>query len=385
VPAALHRHGRLDCLHTDVWIRPGFSKMLQRIPALRRLSGRSCMDLQGAKVRRRTPLALWRQLLHGVPRDYTARLAEAEEFDRWVAQKLGALRPDRPFGVFAFKTAGLECMQLAAARGWVGVIDQTDAGPMADRIEEEQSKRRPEAMLRFTPRPAPYWERIAREWNSAAAILVNSDWTRRAIAACGAPQERIFVVPLCYAGPSSGQPVRRSPHEPLRLLALGRVSLMKGVLDLADAMARLDDRDIVVDLVGEPTLPASVLQRFPKSMRVRGAVPRSEVSALLSASHALVFPTLSDGFGMVQLEAMGAGLPVVSTWNCADVVEPGVDGWRVPAGDPEALAEAIARLDDDPDQLAAMSAAARRKATQFGPDRWWREFREGLIRLGIEA
>lgn len=385
MPAALHQNGRLACLHTDVWIRSGFSKMLRRIPALRRLSGRSCLDLQGANVCHRTRSALWRHLLHGGPCDRMARLAEAEEFDRWVSLELGALHLNRSFGVLAFKTAGLACMRLARERGWIGVIDQTDAGPIAERIEREQIARHPQAAHGFDPAPAAYWSRIAGEWAAASAVLVNSEWTRRSIAACGGPADRAFVVPLCYRPPRPREPIRRAPGSPLRLLFLGRVSLMKGVLDLAEALRLLTDREIVVDLVGEPRLPDAVLAELPKSMHLHGAVPRSEVGRFLASTHALVFPTLSDGFGLVQLEAMGAGLPVVSTWNCGDVVDDGVDGWRVAAGDPEALAAAIAALDDDRERLAAMSASALRKACQFGPDRWWRDFRTGLAGLGIDA
>ena len=63
---------------------------------------------------------------------------------------------------------------------------------------------------------------------------------------------------------------------------------------------------------------------------------------------------------------MGFGLPVITTPNCGEVVTDGENGLIVPACDPEALSSAILEIDRDRDLLAAMAAAAPKRAAQFG-------------------
>jgi glycosyltransferase involved in cell wall biosynthesis len=62
---------------------------------------------------------------------------------------------------------------------------------------------------------------------------------------------------------------------------------------------------------------------------------------------------------------MGHGLPVVTTDRCGRVVADGKNGFLVPAGSADALATALARLDDDRELLARMSVAARATAAEF--------------------
>jgi glycosyltransferase involved in cell wall biosynthesis len=98
---------------------------------------------------------------------------------------------------------------------------------------------------------------------------------------------------------------------------------------------------------------------------VVGKVLREEALRLFRESDVFVLPTMSDGFALTQLEAMTFGMPVIATRRCGEVVEDGVDGLIVPAGDSEALAGAIARLDDDRGLVEAMSAKALVKSTMY--------------------
>jgi hypothetical protein len=102
-------------------------------------------------------------------------------------------------------------------------------------------------------------------------------------------------------------------------------------------------------------LPQRQPESRPKNRRCGGGVFRPGDAPKMPA-HVLVLPTLSDGFAVTQLEAIAHGLPVVTTPNCGNVVTDGMDGFIVPPPrDSQALADVLARFDDDRPLLSAMS------------------------------
>jgi len=101
---------------------------------------------------------------------------------------------------------------------------------------------------------------------------------------------------------------------------------------------------------------------------VVGEVRQHEVAEHYRQADAFVFPSLCDGFGIVMLEAMACGLPVVATPNCGgpDLIEEGRSGFVVPIRDVQALADRITWLIAHRRDLPEMGAAGRaRVAAQF--------------------
>lgn len=99
---------------------------------------------------------------------------------------------------------------------------------------------------------------------------------------------------------------------------------------------------------------------------------RRDVAELYALSDVFVMSSLWEGLGLVFLEAMAAGLPVVSTRVSAipEVVLDGTTGLLVPARDPEALADALARLARDPGERARLGAAGHGRVREvFGLER----------------
>jgi glycosyltransferase involved in cell wall biosynthesis len=161
-----------------------------------------------------------------------------------------------------------------------------------------------------------------------------------------------------------------------RLLAcVGGIQRRKGQLDLVEAAARLVTQfsNLVFVLCGEATDPeyhARVLRRIEElglGAHFRFPGFRSDVRSLLAHCELLVHPAHSEGFGLVIIEAMAAGRPVVSTRSGGpeEIVEDGVSGLLVPVGDPAALAAAIARVLNDAPLAGALGRAAARRALLF--------------------
>ena len=161
------------------------------------------------------------------------------------------------------------------------------------------------------------------------------------------------------------------------LLVAGRIKWWKNI-DLAiaalrEANRRGDKSSLVitgnVDPVGDDYLRSLREQAQGLPVRFETEPSQERLRELLRRCRALVFPTLNEDFGMVPLEAMACGAPViaVNAGGPRESVVPGETGWLVPPT-PEAFADAI--LDATSARAAEMRAAARARAEQFSWDRF---------------
>jgi colanic acid/amylovoran biosynthesis glycosyltransferase len=96
-------------------------------------------------------------------------------------------------------------------------------------------------------------------------------------------------------------------------------------------------------------------------VRITGWISSAQVKAELLAARALVLPSFAEGLPVVIMEAMALGRPVISTFiaGIPELVRTGSEGWLIPAGDVDALAEAMRDcLEASPDRLLALGRAA---------------------------
>ena len=95
-----------------------------------------------------------------------------------------------------------------------------------------------------------------------------------------------------------------------------------------------------------------------------------DVAPFLQAADLLLLPSASESFGLVALEAMASGVPVVASHagGLPEVVPDGEAGYLLPPGDVEAMAERVVQLLSDEGRHARFAAAGRRRAVQFGCD-----------------
>jgi glycosyltransferase involved in cell wall biosynthesis len=112
---------------------------------------------------------------------------------------------------------------------------------------------------------------------------------------------------------------------------------------------------------------------------------QNSVAELLSCSDLFLLPSETEAFGLVALEAMACGVPVVATQTggLSEVVDDGESGYLAPVGDVDAMAEAGIRLLSDPEAWRTFSAAARKGAERFSADRvvsQYEAFYEAVLR-----
>ena len=106
-------------------------------------------------------------------------------------------------------------------------------------------------------------------------------------------------------------------------------------------------------------------------------VPHNLLNQYYGQGSVFVFPSLAEGFGLVLLEAMACGIPVITTPNTAgpDILTDGVEGFIVPIRDVEALKAKLEWCYEHPQELAEMGLAARRRAEELT----WGRYRSTLV------
>jgi colanic acid/amylovoran biosynthesis glycosyltransferase len=186
------------------------------------------------------------------------------------------------------------------------------------------------------------------------------DWRRVHVVHCG-------IEPAKFSTPAP-LPVGR----PLRLVNVGRFHEQKGQLLLIRAIAELARREVPVHLtlVGDGPLRGAIERAISHEglgmqVSLTGWLDEAGVRDALEGSHGLVLSSFAEGLPMVVMEAMAAGRPVISTQiaGVPELMRHGKTGWLVPAGDVEALVEAITDMAmTGTDKLSAMGRSARARA-----------------------
>jgi glycosyltransferase involved in cell wall biosynthesis len=165
---------------------------------------------------------------------------------------------------------------------------------------------------------------------------------------------------------------------PRYFLYAGRIIPEKGVFHLLEAYAQLPAElrsQVGVVFVGEGTAKKDLTKRAanvrPGSVIFPGFAQREQLAAFYALAEVLVFPTLSDPWGLVVNEAMACGLPIIATdvAGCtADLVRHEQNGFVIPANNVNQLAEAMAAFARDPKLASRMGASSARLIESFSPE-----------------
>ena len=216
---------------------------------------------------------------------------------------------------------------------------------------------------------------------------------RRTVADMGAADADITVVPCGvdlqrFGTHGAAHPPRGDA--PVRIGCISRLVARKGIADVIRALVDLPDAELLV--AGGP--PQAMLHDDPEATALRriaedcgvgdrvsflGAVERDGVPALIRSCDVVCCCPWYEPFGLVAVEAMACGVPVVATkvGGLAETVVHGRTGAHVPARSPSAIAAAVRSITSDDRRCAAIADAARARAAAYG----WE--RIGLRTLGV--
>jgi starch synthase len=341
--------------------------------------------------------------------------------------------------VYAYEDAAMESFRTAAERGIHRVYDlPIGHWRMAQRIFAEEAKRQPEwaSTLTGTQDSAEKLARKDEELRLAERIIVASTFTKKTLAeAIGSPHLRplptgeeikgasvrtstsdgslspagrdarakrgsegdteqgsdhatrtpfaskIDIIP--YGAPSAISPEIKRPGTRLKVLFAGSLGQRKGISYALEAVEKFGN-SVELTLIGRKAASnCAPLNAATRKHRWIPTLSHDEMLRQMGEHDLLIFPSLFEGFGLVVLEAMSQGTPVItSEHTCGpDIIDDGIDGFIVPIRSAEAIAEKIDILNTDRTRLMSMKAAARGKAAAHP----WKIYRQRLVEMAREV
>lgn len=215
---------------------------------------------------------------------------------------------------------------------------------------------------------------------SADRIVASSEHERQALVEqYGARRERVAVInggvdPQLFRPGDSGVARAKLGLDGEVVLFVGRMDRVKGLDGLIRAVALLKDRpSLKLVVVGgskqeaEMGRSTALADSLGLDVSFRGAVPQEALPTYYNAADVLVVPSHYESFGLVAVEALACGKPVIASMvgGLPTVIRDEENGLLVPWRCPEAFAERIERVLDDPSLRATLTANARPSVLRY--------------------
>ena len=270
----------------------------------------------------------------------------------------------------------LRIIRAARRAGIVSVLNQTTGFVLkAMETYREEARLNPEFADSLSSRlPMSAQAFMRDEAREADHVLAPSEFVRDTLLEQGVDAARIALLPYGVDVERFRPDWAPDPQGRFRILYVGNLGQRKGIKYLLEAVRRLARPDISLTLVGHIVGSGTGLAPYRHLFTHVPHVPYLQVHEMFRNADLFIYPSLHEGSAFANLEAMAAGLPVLTTHNAGSVVRDGVDGYVVPIRSVDSIIEGIERLRRDPDQRAAMGRAARARAEQFT----WERYGDGL-------
>ncbi|MBC3788546.1 glycosyltransferase family 4 protein [Spirosoma utsteinense] len=277
-----------------------------------------------------------------------------ETLDRYVASHL-----KHPTTLIALSGTGLHAGMSAQRNGGRYVCDRGSSHiRFQDQLLREEYKRWGLVFEGIDPRIIAKEE---AEYEQADLITVPSEFVRKSFIEMGVPAHKLSKV-VYGARLDRFHKVADQPKDKFTVLWVGSVGIRKGFLDLYEAFRALKHPQKELIVVGEVEVEMKSLisSKDLTGITFMGSVPNQDLPRIYSTAHVFVLPSIEDGFGMVQGEALACGCPVIASSNTGaeDLFTDGVEGFIVPIRSPKHICERLQQLADDPVLQSQLSEAA---------------------------
>lgn len=308
-------------------------------------------------------------------------------FDGYVAKKL---KKSGAAIYWGFQGSSWFSLQAANDRGKVSICELATAHVVAaKRILGEEVKLHPEwaDSIDNLVFPAAYEQRLVEEPHTASIVVSASDFTTQTLLEDGIPLGKVVQLPL-------GFEVQHVPYQelyqtditnrPLRLLYAGTITQRKGIKYLLEAVGQISKSEVSLHLIGGIQGSGKALENYKSLFTYHLPVDQLSLFKQYQQYDALVLPSIFEGFGLVIVEALAAGLPVITTSHTfgPNIIQEGKNGYLIPVRDVPALVIALQKLRAlNADQYLQMRLAARQSALAYSWDQYRTRLQQFLTML----
>lgn len=323
---------------------------------------------------------LFARLFGNSARTQHAVYGRDEAFDKMMAKKMHDLQGDVFWG---FQGSCYQSLRAAKQAGKYTICELATAHvTSAQKILGEEQLRHPDWADSFDNLVFPpyYQLRLEEEPFRADKVIAASKFTRQTLLDAGLADEKIYTLPLGFDAeriPFKEDSFKAYKNRPLKLLYVGRITQRKGIKYLLEAIKYFNRKDVELHIIGYIHGKGEGLKPYKGMYHLHSPLSQQELFKAYQEYDALVLPSIFEGFGLVIVEAMAAGLPVIATPHTMgpDVIEEDQNGYLVPIRDVEAIRSAIENLaNKSPEAFHQMHLNARQSAMKFT----WDAYRDRL-------
>jgi len=305
-----------------------------------------------------------------------------DSLDRKVARSLSSLQPDT---VYCYEDGAENTFERAKELGVRCVYDLPIAfWKTSFRLMAEESERLPRWAKTMTIRNDSEAKRARkdREISMADNIICPSQFVYDSLPESIRENTDCTIARFgCFN--ESGYRSRPTPKdEPLRVLFVGSMTQRKGLADIFEAFKAVKRKDLQLVVLGSLCEESSFYKNEYGDFQYEAPRPHGDVLKLMASCDLFILPSLVEGRALVQLEALGVGLPLIITANTGgdDLIGPDNEtGFIVPIRSPEAIAERLNWFAENRDLIDDMKAACLVHASKLSWETYRRNVADAIL------
>lgn len=299
-------------------------------------------------------------------------------YSHWVANNLPEC--DAYIGISG---SGLQAGRVAKSRGAGYIMDRGSSNiRFVNDILQIEYKR---WNIPWTPIHPWLIENEKNEELESNLITVPSKFAKQTFIKQGTDPNKLRVIPY---GVSLKDFYRTDnpPDNCFRLIFVGQLSIRKGAMYLLEAFQNFPHPNKELIIIGsiEYEIQSLIKNNIKNNIKFLGSMPRANIKSYMSVSHALVLPSVEDGFGMVLNQAAACGCPLIASTNTgfSTIFEHEKHGLMIEACNSKALRDAFIRLADEPQLRESMSENCLSRVNNLNG---WKMYAEEMLLISKEA
>jgi len=301
-----------------------------------------------------------------------------EKFDIYMSTILSKTKPKLFWG---FQGSCLQSIKAVKKNGGIAICELATAHiTFAKRILNEEKQLHPEwaDSISNVDFPLSYENRLVEEPNEADIVIAASAFTKLSLTESGIPENKIHILPLgADVEHITYLEKKRDKHKPLKLLYAGTVTQRKGIYYLLEAMKYFSKSEVELHIIGNVFGSGKAFEKYKDIYTYHGSVSQQQLFEMYHEFDVLVLPTIFEGFALVIVEAMAAGLPVITTAHSIgpELINDDQNGYIVPIRNIEAIKLSIEKIVNKTEhEFQQMTVLARTAALKYS----WAEYEKKL-------